>query len=82
MDTTVNNICDISRLVRIVIGLLLVMGVGLNPGTLGVTVALPLIAIYPLMTGTWGWDPVVAIYDLVKANTRAAISYPQIPAAT
>jgi len=82
MDTTVNNICDISRVVRIVIGLLLVMGVGLNPGTLGATVALPLIAIYPLMTGSWGWDPVVAIYDLVKANTRAAISYTQIPAAT
>jgi hypothetical protein len=82
MNTNANNICSMSRAVRIVIGLLLVMGVGLNPGVLGVAAALPLIAIYPLMTGTWGWDPVVAIYDLVKANTLAAVSYTQIPAAT
>ena len=82
MDSTVNNICNMSRAVRIVIGLLLVMGISFNPGVLGATVALPLIAIYPLMTGTWGWDPIVAIYDIVKEHTSAAVSFTQIPAAT
>ena len=82
MDSTVNNICNISRAIRITIGLLLVMGVSFNPGVLGTTVALPLIAIYPLMTGAWGWDPVVAAYDTIKEHASAAVSYTRIPAAT
>jgi len=81
MNTNANNICSMSRTVRVIIGLLLVMGVSFNPGVLGAAVALPLIAIYPLMTGTWGWDPVVAIYELAKENSRAAVSYTRIPAA-
>ena len=82
MNTTENNVCNISRVVRIVIGLLLVLGVSFSPGVLGATVALPLVAIYPLMTGAWGWDPVVAVYDIVKEHTSAAVSYTHIPAAS
>ena len=82
MNTSVNNLSDISRAVRIIIGLLLVMGANFNIGVLGTMAALPLIAIYPLMTGTWGWDPIEAIYDLIKTSTRAAVSYTRIPAAS
>ncbi|WP_455201638.1 YgaP-like transmembrane domain [Kaarinaea lacus] len=82
MNTTTNNICIMSRTARMIIGLLLVIGVSFNPGMLGAAVALPLIGIYPLMTGAWGWDPLVAIYELVKTNTSAAVSYTRIPAAT
>lgn len=82
MISTVNNICIMSRAARIIIGLLLVMGVSFNPGVLGAAVALPLIAIYPLMTGAWGWDPIVAAYDFVKEHTSAAVSYTRIPAAS
>ena len=82
MNMSANNLSDISRAVRIIIGLLLVIGANFNTGVLGAMAALPLIAIYPLMTGTWGWDPIEAVYQLIKASTRAAASYTQIPAAT
>ena len=82
MNTSVNNLTDISRAVRIIIGLLLVIGANFNIGFLGTMAALPLIAIYPLMTGTWGWDPIEAIYEFIKTSTRAAVAYTRIPAAT
>lgn len=81
MNTTTNNISNISRAVRFIIGLNLVIGVSLNPGVLGAAAALPLIAIYPLMTGAWGWDPVVAVHDFIKEHANAAVSYTRIPAA-
>ena len=71
MNTSTNNISPTSRVVRIGTGLALAVGVGATSGTLGVAAILPLVAIYPLMTGALGWDPIVTVYNRVNASSSA-----------
>ena len=71
MNTSTNNISNTSRVVRIGTGLALSVGVSVISGPLGAAAILPLVAIYPLMTGTLGWDPVVAAYNSVKASSNS-----------
>jgi len=81
MNSTANNISTTSRIVRIGAGLALTVGVGVTSGALGAAAILPLVAIYPLMTGALGWDPVVAAYNSVKENSNAAVADDHVHAA-
>ncbi len=81
MNSTANNISTTSRVIRISAGLALAIGVGVTSGSLGAAAILPLVAIYPLMTGTLGWDPVVAAYNSVKESSNAAVVNDHVHAA-
>lgn len=59
-NTTVQNITKPDRAVRIVAGLGLVYSVTLASGPIGAAAILPLVAIYPLLTGFLGVDPIVS----------------------
>ena len=65
-NTTYTNIGALERAVRIAIGLALTYSVALQTGTLGVAAILPLIAVYPVMTGIMGWDPVYSMITQFK----------------
>jgi hypothetical protein len=58
-NIAIENIGLSERVVRITAGLLLIGSVFVQPGILGATIYLPLIAIYPVITGVVGWDPIV-----------------------
>jgi len=58
-NTSVQNITNSDRVVRIAAGLGLALSVSLHTSPLGMAALLPLIAIYPMMTGVVGWDPIV-----------------------
>ena len=68
--TTAENITNPDRVVRIVVGLGLVYSVTLSSGPIGVAAILPLVAIYPLMTGFLGWDPVVSLRTTCKQRSN------------
>lgn len=72
-NTTYTNISAFERAVRIAIGLALTYSVALQTGTLGVAAILPLVAVYPVMTGIMGWDPVYSMIAQFK-NRRARTS--------
>jgi Inner membrane protein YgaP-like, transmembrane domain len=58
-DTNIENITLSGRGARVAVGLLLISAVFFQEGELGIAAYLPLIAIYPLITATLGWDPIV-----------------------
>ena len=58
-NTTVKNITYSDRAVRIVAGFGMIYSVILQSGPIGAAAILPLAAIYPIMTGFIGWDPIV-----------------------
>ena len=72
--TSVENITYSDRVVRIVAGLGLIFSVSLQSGPLGMTAILPLIAIYPIMTGVVGWDPVVKYFAIRKRRSAKPIN--------
>ena len=63
------NITNSDRVVRIVAGLGMVFSVTLQSGPIGVAAILPLIAIYPIMTGVVGWDPIVKFFTNRKQHS-------------
>jgi hypothetical protein len=76
-NTTYTNISNTERAVRITIGLALTYSVAFQTGTLGLAAILPLVAVYPIMTGIIGWDPVYNIITQTKnriVRTRANTS--------
>ena len=74
MNTSPNNLSITSRAVRIGTGLTLALGVSAMSGPLGAAAILPLLAIYPLMTGAVGWDPVITAYNRIKESRNATVA--------
>jgi len=72
--TSIQNITSSDRIVRIVAGLGLALSVGLHTGTLGMAALLPLVAIYPLMTGVVGWDPMVKLLANRKQHSAKPLN--------
>ena len=68
--TTFNNVSKGGRIARIAVGLALVYSTVFQAGTLGLAAVLPLLAIYPILTGVLGWDPVVQLVAR-KSQNRA-----------
>ncbi|WP_455365745.1 YgaP family membrane protein [Kaarinaea lacus] len=71
---SVQNITNSDRVVRIVAGLGLALSVSLQSGPLGMAAILPLIAIYPIMTGVVGWDPVVQYIATRKQHAAKPVN--------
>jgi hypothetical protein len=67
--SSVENITYSDRAVRIIAGLGLVFSVSLQSGPLGMAAILPLVAIYPIMTGVIGWDPIVKFIAVRKQRS-------------
>jgi|GEM_PF-1498308 len=65
-NNTYSNIGSIERAVRIIIGTALTYSIALQAGTLGIAAILPLVAVYPIMTGIMGWDPVYSVIAQLK----------------
>lgn len=66
---TYNNISTSERAVRFIVGMALIYSVVLHPGVLGAAAVLPLIAIYPILTGVIGWEPIYNVYAKFKQIT-------------
>lgn len=73
-NTSIQNITNSDRVVRMVAGLGLALSVGLQSGPLGMAAILPLIAIYPIMTGVVGWDPVVKYLASRKQHSAKPVN--------
>lgn len=56
----INNIGNAERLMRVTLGVGLIVDVMLGAGSLGLAMLIPLVSIYPLMTGFLGYDPIYA----------------------
>ena len=67
------NITYLDRAVRIIAGLGLIFSVTLKSGPIGVAAILPLLAIYPMMTGVIGWDPIVKFFSSRKQQPAKQI---------
>jgi len=73
-DTKIENITLSGRVVRVAVGLLLIYSVFLQEDALGAAAYLPLIAIYPLITATLGWDPIVQFLAARKSRVTRRIT--------
>lgn len=79
MNNTANqNISNAGRIARVVVGTAMAVSVGIQSGALGVAAVLPLVAIYPMMTGVLGWDPMS--YLVTRTKQRKA-NVPEIQTA-
>lgn len=58
MKTGYDNLSKIDRASRMVLGFVLIGVATLSSGALGALALLPIIAIIPMMTATWGYCPV------------------------
>ncbi|WP_455200390.1 YgaP family membrane protein [Kaarinaea lacus] len=67
--TNIENITNSDRVIRIAAGLGMVFSVTLQSGPIGVAAILPLFAIYPIMTGVVGWDPIVNLFSARKQQS-------------
>lgn len=74
--TTYKNISFADRAARIAAGFALIIFVLTQSGPVGFSALLPLIAIYPILTGSIGWDP---LYGRTKSERH---SHPPVNAAT
>ena len=72
--TNIENITNSDRVVRIAAGLAMVFSVTLQSGPIGVAAILPLMAIYPIMTGVVGWDPVVKFFATRKQHSATLLN--------
>lgn len=63
---TLNNMTITERGTRITAGIAIIASVIAQTGPLGLTALLPIAAIYPLLTGFLGWDPVYALTGNAK----------------
>jgi hypothetical protein len=68
-QTTITNIGSIERIARIGAGLALTLSVAFQPATLGIAAILPLLAIYPMMTGAIGWDPIYSVFERTQSRS-------------
>lgn len=66
------TLSSFERAARIVMGVTLMTGVFVAEGTLNWAVALPLVAIYPLLTGVMGQEPLRALFDRGSIAYRSA----------
>jgi len=66
---SVHNIGNAERLMRVTLGVGLIVDVMLGAGPLGLAMWLPLVSIYPLMTGFLGYDP---IYQAIGYSSNRA----------
>jgi hypothetical protein len=74
-NTTYANMSNTERAIRIIVGLALTYSVALHTGTLGLAAILPLVAVYPVMTGIIGWDPVYNwIAQLKNRKARTSVN--------
>ena len=73
-DANIENITLSGRGVRLGVGLLLLFSVFFHEGSLGAAAYLPLIAIYPLITATLGWDPIVQFLASRKQRGRRRVT--------
>lgn len=64
-----SNIGTSERVMRIVLGLGLIADVMVGAGPLGLAMLLPLISIYPLMTGFLGYDPIYSAIGYSSVRT-------------
>lgn len=66
------NIGSTERLMRVTLGVGLIVDVLLGAGPLGLAAFLPLVSIYPIMSGFLGYDPVYAAfgYSSVRSEKR------------
>jgi len=67
-ESTFENLHYVERIARIIFGYGLIFSVLFQPVPLQYLVVLPLVAIYPCLTGLLGWDP---FYDLLKINSKS-----------
>jgi hypothetical protein len=72
--SSVENITYSDRAVRIIAGLGLVFSVSMQSGPLGMAAILLLVAIYPIMTGVIGWDPIVKFTAVRKQRSAKQYS--------
>ena len=75
--TTYLNITLADRAARVAAGFALIIFVLTQSGPVGLSALLPLIAIYPILTGFIGWDP---LYTVRTKSER--YSHPPVNAAT
>lgn len=68
IGTGYTNLSIGERAFRVALGLGMILTVLAGSGPLGLTSLIPIIAIYPLMTASIGWDP---IYRLLTAGNKA-----------
>jgi len=54
----------VERVARIILGYGLIFSVAFQPVPLDYLLILPLIAIYPSLTGIVGWDPFYALFEI------------------
>ena len=73
-DIKIENITWSGRIVRVAVGMALVYSVFLQEGTLGAAAYLPLIAIYPLISATLGWDPIAQFLGTRKRSSGRRIT--------
>ena len=60
------NMTTAESIVRALLGVILIYSVTLQSGTLGLLATVPLIAIYPSLTGILEWDPVYHAIESLK----------------
>lgn len=70
------NITVAERGTRIIVGFGLIAVVAMQTGTLGLSAISPLVAVYPMMTGFLGWDPLYAVFK--KGDRRAKHQLPRV----
>ncbi|WP_455203783.1 YgaP family membrane protein [Kaarinaea lacus] len=66
------NMTTVESIARVVLGVSLIYSVTLQSGTLGLLAIVPLIAIYPSLTGILGWDPVYHAIESLKTGANKA----------
>ena len=69
----IKNLSLFSCIVRFIIGGTMIgYTLSLSTSPLGIYTFVVLIAIYPVMTGMLGWDPVVEVLGLIAGRKNAA----------
>ncbi len=65
------NISTSDRLFRLVVSLGLILSVVSGTGPIGAMAYLPIIALYPGLTASTGWDPVIALSKQLREKSAA-----------
>jgi hypothetical protein len=73
LSMPVENIGNSERLMRVTLGVGLIVDVMLGAGPLGLAALIPLVSIYPVMTGFLGYDPIYAAlgYSSIKSGQKS-----------
>ena len=75
-SVSTNNIGNAERLMRVTLGVGLIVDIMLGVGPLGLAMLIPLVSIYPLMTGFLGYDPIYAAigYSSNRSEQKSRVS--------